>query len=133
MLKRTQQGTPTEVAYRVRTEPVGVALRRSLGADRRREVSHVTWAIHDLSVTGAFLASHMPLDVGLVIGLELQLPTSLVHTEAKVMRVQTPCWEHVAGIGVAFTSFEPGHEARLREFIGARKQAAAREPSGRTC
>jgi CheY-like chemotaxis protein len=123
-LKRTQQGTLAEVAYRVRTEPVGVALRRSLAADRRREVSHVTWAIHDLSATGAFLESHEPLEVGAAIGLELQLPTSLVHAEATVMRVQAPCWEHVAGIGVAFTSFAPGHESRLREFIEERKRAA---------
>jgi DNA-binding response OmpR family regulator len=125
VLKRTQQGAPAEVAFRVRTEPIGFALRRSLAADRRRESSHVTWAIHDLSITGAFLESHGPLEVGVAIGLELQLPSAVIHAEAKVMRVQAPCWEHVAGIGVAFTSFAQGHEARLRDFIEERKRAAA--------
>ncbi len=131
VLKRTQQGTPAEVAHRVRTEPVGYALRRSLAADRRREVSHITWAIHDLSMTGAFIESHGPLPVDAAIGPELQLPSSIVHAEAKVMRVQTPCWEHVAGIGVAFTGFADGHEARLREFIAVRKRATEERNQGR--
>lgn len=125
VLKRTQQGTLAEVAFRVRTEPVGHALRRTVTTDRRREVSHVTWAIHDLSLTGAFLESHGPLEVGVTIGLELQLPSAVVHVEATVMRVQAPCWEHVAGIGVAFTSFAEGHEARFRDFVEERKRGVA--------
>jgi hypothetical protein len=123
VLKRAQQGGAAEIAHRVRTEPVGFALRRSLEKDKRSEISHLAWAIHDLSLTGAFLETHGPLEVGSAIGLELQLPATVVRVDAKVMRIQAPCWEHVAGLGVAFTAFAQGHEARLREFIEARQRS----------
>lgn len=123
VLKRAQQGEAAEIAHRVRTEPVGFAVRRTIGSDKRSEVSHLAWAIHDLSMTGAFLETHGPLEVGTAIGLELQLPASVVRAEAKVVRIQAPCWEHVAGLGVAFTAFAEGHDARLRAFIDERKRA----------
>jgi CheY-like chemotaxis protein len=121
-LKRTQQGDAGEIAYRVRTEPVALAVRRAVSKDKRADVSHLAWAIHDLSITGAFIETHGPIEVGTVIGLEIQLPVTIVHVEAKVERIQAPCWEHVAGLGVSFTSFAEGHDARLRSFIDARKR-----------
>jgi DNA-binding response OmpR family regulator len=123
VLKRAQQGDAAEIAYRVRTEPVGFAVRCSTSKDKRSEVSHLAWAIHDLSMTGAFVETHGPIEVGTVIGIELQLPATVVRAEGRVVRIQAPCWEHVAGIGVAFTSFAEGHAARLRAFIDERKRA----------
>jgi CheY-like chemotaxis protein len=133
VLKRSQPGGAAEIAIRVRTEPVGYALRRTTGNDKRSEVSHLAWAIHDLSMTGAFIETHGPIEVGTGIGIELQLSTAVVAVDARVVRIQAPCWEHVAGLGVAFTAFAEGHEARLRAFIDARKLAveAARAGSHR--
>jgi CheY-like chemotaxis protein len=130
VLKRSQQGGAAEIAHRVRTEPVGYAVRRSPAKDKRSEVSHLAWAIHDLSLTGAFLETHGPLEIGTPIGLEIQLPATIVRAEAKVVRIQAPCWEHVAGVGVAFSAFAEGHEARLRAFIEERKRRLAAARSG---
>ena len=130
VLKRTQQGGAAEIAHRVRTEPVGYAVRRSTEKDKRSEVSHLAWAIHDLSVTGAFLETHGPIEVGTRIGLEIQLPATIVRAEASVVRIQAPCWEHVAGIGVAFSAFAEGHEVRLRAFIESRKRSLEASRSG---
>jgi CheY-like chemotaxis protein len=135
VLKRAQPGDAAEIAHRVRTEPVGFAMRRSTAKDKRAEVSHLAWAIHDLSITGAFLETHGPIEVGTLIGVEIQLPATIVRVEGRVVRIQAPCWEHVAGVGVAFTAFAEGHEARLRSFIDERKRAAeaararARQPA----
>jgi CheY-like chemotaxis protein len=125
VLKRTQDGSSAEPAFRVRSLPVGYALRRSLDSSRKSEVSRVTWAIHDLSVTGAYLETHGPIPVGTVIGLELQLPAAVVHAQARVVHVQQPSWQRVAGIGVVFTAFARDHQARLRAFIDEHKNAAA--------
>ena len=125
VLKRTQQGGAAEIAYRVRSEYVGYATRRATAAERgKRDFAHTAWAIHDLSVTGAFLETHGPIDIGSVIGIELAIGNTIVHAEARVMRVQAPCWEHVAGVGVAFTAFADGHALRLKQFVDGRKRLA---------
>jgi CheY-like chemotaxis protein len=130
VLKRAQQDAPAEIAYRVRTEPVGFAVRRATARDKRTETSQLAWAIHDLSLTGAFLETHGPIEVGSAIGVELQLPSAVVRAEAKVVRIQQPCWEHVAGVGVTFTAFADGHEARLRAFIDQRQRRAEASRTG---
>ena len=132
VLKRAQQGGAAEIAYRVRSEHVGYATRRATAAERgKRDFAHSAWAIHDLSVTGAFLETHGPIEIGTVIGLELAIGNTIVHAEARVMRVQAPCWEHVAGVGVAFTAFAEGHALRLRQFVDARKRAAEQAAQGK--
>lgn len=125
VLKRTRQGGAAESGYRVRSEYVGYATRRATAAERgKRAFAHAAWAIHDLSVTGAFLETRGPIEIGSVIGVELAIGNTIVHAEARVTRVQAPCWEHVAGIGVAFTAFAEGHALRLRQFVDARQRAA---------
>jgi CheY-like chemotaxis protein len=129
VLRSAEPGSRAEVAYRVRSQPVGLALPRETRADRRSEGAGVVWAIDDLSMTGAFLETQRPLDAGAELELELQLVGAdlLVGEEllvgARVVRVQEPCWEHAAGVGVVFSRFADGHAERLRAFIEARREA----------
>jgi len=118
-LKRSRQKLP-EVAPRVHRIPLGTALvlDESGGGDSRREVvSHVLWDIHDISASGAFLETRGPVRVGKELSLGLVLDGQMLRVQARVMRLQEPCWEHVAGVGVAFLEFDPDAREQLEAFV----------------
>ena len=119
---KQSQGELQKAAHRIRSTPAGVAFMIEGGsADRRSEsLSHMAWDIHDLSVTGAFLETKMPFPVGKELDLMVVVQDRPLRVRGKVVRVQEPSWDHVAGIGVAFSSFEEGDEAALARFIESR-------------
>jgi hypothetical protein len=80
-------------------------------------VSHVLWDIHDISLSGAFLETRGPVRTGRELSLGIVLDGQMLRVQARVMRVQEPCWEHVAGIGVAFVEFEDGARQTLADFV----------------
>ena len=53
VLRGAEPGARAEVAYRVRSQPVGLAVQRGGSVDRRSEGETLAWAIDDLSMTGA--------------------------------------------------------------------------------
>lgn len=118
-LKRSRQQLP-EVATRIHRRPLGTALvlDDDKGGDRRREVaSHVLWDIHDISATGAFLETRGPVRPGRELNLGIVLDGQMLRVQARVVRLQEPSWEHVAGVGVAFLEFEPAARAELETYI----------------
>jgi len=118
-LKRSRRKLP-EVATRIHRRPLGTALLLDdEGAgDRRREVaSHVLWDIHDISASGAFLETRGPVRLGRELNLGIVLDGQMLRVQARVVRIQEPTWEHVAGIGVAFLEFEPDARAELEAYI----------------
>ena len=109
-------GTAAKAAQRIRSRAVGVAVLEDAasGSDSRRESSsQMAWDIHDLSITGAFLETKGPLASGREHLLALVLGGLTLRVRAKVVRLQQPCWEHVAGAGVEFTAFEDPQEREL--------------------
>ena len=122
VLKRSQ-GAFTSAARRVRSRPVGTAylVEARSGDFRSEEQSHMAWDIHDLSLSGAFLETKGPLPVGQEVTLSLVVEARPLRVRAKVVRVQEPSWDHVAGVGVAFESFdEDADRAALAAFIDSR-------------
>ncbi len=118
-LKRSRQKLP-EVALRVHRRPLGTALvlDAASGGDRRREVaSHVLWDIHDISATGAFLETRGPVQCGRELRLGIVLDGQMLRIQARVIRLQEPAWDHVAGVGVAFLEFADGARAELEKYI----------------
>jgi Tfp pilus assembly protein PilZ len=77
----------------------------------------VGWEIDDLSVGGAFLETRGPLAVGRELELALLVDDSRFRVRARVVRVQEPSWEHVAGVGVTFLQFEEGDREALATLI----------------
>lgn len=117
---RASTGTVQKAAPRVRSRPLGTAFLvdpRAEGDSRREQAPAAVWDIQDLSITGAFLETKRPLPLGRTVSLSLVLDGNMARVEAKVARVQKPCWEHAAGCGVSFTSFGEGSEEIVREFI----------------
>jgi CheY-like chemotaxis protein len=118
-VKRGRQKLP-QVARRIHRRPLGTALvlDEATGDDRRREiVSHVLWDIHDISTSGAFLETRGPVSPGQELSLGLVLDGQMLRVHARIMRQQEPCWEHAAGIGVAFLAFEDGARQQLEAFV----------------
>lgn len=118
-VKRSRQKLP-QVARRIHRRALGTALvlDDAAGDDHRREiVSHVLWDIHDISTSGAFLETRGPVSVGHELSLGLVLDGEMLRVHARVMRLQEPCWEHAAGIGVAFLAFEDGARQQLEAFV----------------
>jgi CheY-like chemotaxis protein len=118
-LKRSRQKLP-DVALRVHRRPLGTALvlDDASGGDRRREVaSHVLWDIYDISVSGAFLETRGPVQPGRELSLGVVLDGQMLRIQARVIRMQEPSWEHVAGVGVAFLGFEDGARTELETYI----------------
>ena len=114
-------------ARRIRSRPVGAAFEVDAAAvtDTRREVSpQGMWDIHDLSISGAFLGTKAPVQLGKAVHLCLVLGNQTARVTAIVMRLQEPSWEHVAGIGVAFQDFAEGAKELLASYI--RSQRATR-------
>ncbi len=126
MLKQTQGGV-VQAAYRVRSRAVGHALllNEQLGTTSETR-AHLAWDIDDLSVSGAFLETKGAVPVGQALRLELVLGRRNVRVHAKVVRVQEPCWDHAAGVGVAFTQFEGDGEKDLAAWIEAVRELAER-------
>ena len=119
---KQSQGELQKAAHRVRSTPAGVAFMiEGASSDRRSEtLSRMAWDIHDLSITGAFLETKMPFPVGKELDLMIVVQDRPLRVCGRVVRVQEPSWDHVAGVGVAFSSFEEGHEAALSRFIESR-------------
>ena len=119
VLKRSQKSQP-KVAQRVHRKPLGtvLVLDDEGAGDRRREIaSHVLWDIHDISVSGAFLETRGPVRPGREFALGVVLDGQMLRVQARVIRMQEPSWDHVAGIGVAFLDFSEGAREQLEAFI----------------
>lgn len=118
-LKRSKKALP-EVAQRVHRRPLGTALVLDdvQDGDRRREIaSHVLWDIHDISVSGAFLETRGPVRAGRELSLGIVLDGQMIRVQARVIRLQEPSWDHVAGVGVAFLEYEDGAEDQIKAYI----------------
>ncbi len=71
--------------------------------------------LHDLSVSGAFIKS--PLPVGAEIELEISLGDQVIRSRARVVRIQEPSWLHPAGSGVFFESMDDDSRATLEQLV----------------
>lgn len=125
VLKRNRQRLP-QVAQRIHRRPLGTALVLEDGTagDTRREVaSHVLWDIHDISVSGAFLETRGPVQPGRELSLGVVLDGQMLRVQARVIRLQEPSWDHVAGVGVAFLDFDDGAREELESWIARNARA----------
>lgn len=102
---------------RVRRPPVGKALLVEPGAGREASLA---FEIHDLSVSGAFLATHGPVPVGTELRLALLLDGESLDVRAHVVRIQEPSWGSVPGVGVRFD----GLPDAARRWLAARVEVS---------
>lgn len=75
--------------------------------------------IVNVSATGALLETSGAVTVGTSLDLALELDNqAVVRTRAQVVRVQTPGWRRVGGIGVTFTDMDVESRHLLETFVG---------------
>jgi hypothetical protein len=77
--------------------------------------------VHDLSVSGAYLAAPDPFLTGSLLSVEIAVTDGAVLGKAEVVRDKTSEVEArndvPDGMGIRFSSFLPGSEERLRSFV----------------
>ena len=92
--------------------------RRSLGTGRAKGPLD-PMPIVNISLTGALLKTSGELAIGTPLDLALELDNhAVVHAKADVVRVQTPDWKHIGGVGVHFTEVDPASREALEAFVG---------------
>lgn len=77
----------------------------------------LAFEIHDLSISGAFLATQGPIPVGTQVRLALMLGEERLEVKARVVRIQEPSWANVAGVGVRFDELPETARRRLAARI----------------
>ena len=111
-----------QAAPRVRRRPLGRAyVTTPATADEAASVggAESVWDIHDMSMSGAFLETRGPIDVGAVLDLYLDFGRSQARVQAQAVRVQLPDWGFVGGVGIAFRDFDTGSRERLLSHLAA--------------
>jgi hypothetical protein len=77
--------------------------------------------VHDLSVSGAYLAAPDPFLAGSRLSVDIALTDGTVLAKAEVVRDKTSEVESrndvPEGMGIRFSSFAPGSQERLRAFV----------------
>jgi CheY-like chemotaxis protein len=106
---------PRQPPVRARRPSVGTALLIEPGADRDASLS---FEIRDLSVSGAFLATHGPVPVGTELQLALRLAGESLDVKARVVRIQEPSWASEAGVGVRFDALPDAARRWLAARVG---------------
>jgi CheY-like chemotaxis protein len=86
-----------------------------LGEDQKSR--QLRLGVYDLSVTGALLATSGPLAVGERLPLLLVFEGQQLEVTARVVRVQQPSWNDMAGIGVEFEDVSASGRSRLEDFV----------------
>ena len=77
------------------------------------------WDVRNVSLTGAFIETTSAIPVGTELDVSLVFGPTVIHTRAKVVRVQEPSWELPAGVGVEFKAFRGDAETFLESYISA--------------
>ncbi len=81
--------------------------------------------IVNISVTGAFLQTPRPLEIGQLLELDLRLDNgSSVSVTASVVRVQEPELGRIPGVGVKFTQVPEPSRTVLEAFVEPDREAA---------
>jgi CheY-like chemotaxis protein len=110
---------PRHPPVRATRRSVGTALLIDGGAERD---ASLCFEIRDLSVSGAFLATHGPVPVGTELRLALILDGESLDVRARVVRIQEPSWANEAGVGVRFD----GLPDAARRWLAARIEGGGR-------
>jgi len=77
------------------------------------------WDIRDMSMSGAFLETQGPIEVGALLDLYLDFGRSQARVRAQTVRLQTPDWGCVGGVGIAFRDFDAGSRELLVNHLAA--------------
>jgi CheY-like chemotaxis protein len=80
---------------------------------------HLSWLLHDVSVTGAFLETKTPVPLGAELDLTLDFDDLVLETRARVVRLQDGTSELPAGVGVSFIEPDEGVVDLLQEHVAA--------------
>jgi hypothetical protein len=92
--------------------------RRTLGRAIREDPNEeFSWSIRDLSTSGAFLETVVPLELDSEFDLSLIFGNAVIHVTAKVARIQQSSEQHVGGAAVEFTRLSAGAKAFLESYI----------------
>jgi CheY-like chemotaxis protein len=111
-------------APRLRVSPLGQALPLDSAGLPSDNGAWKSFTIRDMSMTGAFLETPGPLEVGTMLDLCIDFGGSRARVLARTVRMQEPDWGIPGGVGVSFREFESGSREiltiRLEEFLGNR-------------
>lgn len=109
--------------------PIESRENRPIVARRRRRRSlgtAIAWGpkrthqIVNISTTGALLQTDGEISLGAAIDLNLELDNGrTARVTAEVVRVQSPAWGLVGGVGVTFTHYRELAEATIVEYVDA--------------
>jgi CheY-like chemotaxis protein len=111
-----------KAAPRVRRRPLGRAYVTSTpgaaGRGAPRGAGSV-WDIRDMSMSGAFLETQGPIEVGEMLDLCLDFGRSQARVQAQTVRLQMPDWGLAGGVGIAFRDFDTGSREELVSHLAA--------------
>ena len=116
-LWKENDGLIRETATRVRSLGQALLIDPSEVGRSGRGISHLTWGIRNLSVTGAFLETKAPLPISTELYLALALGSARGDVKAEVVRVQEPSWRCAGGVGIVFKDFAEGTKELLSGYI----------------
>jgi hypothetical protein len=92
--------------------------RRTLGRAVREDQSDSSaWSIRDLSVTGAFVETKVPLEIGAQFDLSLIIGTAIIQVMARVVRTQEASARCACGAGIEFMRLSDGAKTFLESYI----------------
>jgi CheY-like chemotaxis protein len=77
----------------------------------------ISWALHDLSSTGALIDTRGPIPVGTPLRVALCVGEERLQLDCEVVRVQEPAWETLPGVGVRFVGLAPEVRAALEREL----------------
>ncbi len=106
--RASEEGGP--VARRIRRRTLGRAVREDPSGE-------FGWSIRDLSMTGAFLETKGPIEIGTEFDLSLIFGGAVIHVTARVVRIQEPSWHHVGGAGFEFVHLSEDAKVLLESYI----------------
>jgi CheY-like chemotaxis protein len=92
-------------------------LARALLCDPNTQAAMLDCELHDLSRSGAFLLSRVPIPPGTRLRLMLCLAGGWQSAEARVVRIQEPSWDHPGGVGIRFEAPSPSAIRAIAGFL----------------
>jgi CheY-like chemotaxis protein len=120
VLKHVQSGKWPSADRRAHSTPAA----RAILVDRADGSRSLSFDVHDLSCSGALVATHAPLPIGTRLSLCIALQEGEIQVEAEVVRVQDPVWGTPSGVAVAFRGMNASTRALVELHVsrsGARR------------
>jgi CheY-like chemotaxis protein len=116
-LSKVLHAPPPQAAERRRATRTGAANSALLLEHEGGRETLIEGRIHDLSLTGAYIATEGPVPTCAEIEVQLRVGDRQVVLRAQVVRVENPSWLRPGGVALAFQDVNARKRAQLEDVI----------------